>query len=79
MLSTLDALIGTPLDELLAGLPLAETVSDAVLHRGGPLGAALSAATRIGEGEGAQTPSEADALRDALVWADRSMPPRDAG
>jgi EAL and modified HD-GYP domain-containing signal transduction protein len=78
MLSALDALLGTPLDELLAGLPLADTVSDAVLDHTGPLGAVLSAATRIAEGDGARTPAESAALRDALVWADRSMPSRDA-
>jgi EAL and modified HD-GYP domain-containing signal transduction protein len=76
LLSALDALLGVPLEDVLAGLPLAEPVSDAALHRAGPLGTVLSAATRIAEGTGAQTPQEASALRSALVWADGALPPR---
>ena len=66
-----------PAEELLGDLPIADSVRDAVLHSTGPLGAVLSTATRIAEGTGAQTPSEAAALRNALVWADRALPPRE--
>jgi c-di-GMP phosphodiesterase len=78
MLSTLDALLGVPLRDAIAGLPVADHVRDAVCDRAGPLGDALAATLRIAEGTGAATPEEAAALRDALVWADAALPPRDA-
>jgi EAL and modified HD-GYP domain-containing signal transduction protein len=76
MLSARDALVGAPLPEILGGLPLDDAVSAAVLSHAGPLGDTLAAAIRIAEGAGAATPDEADALRDALVWADGALPPR---
>jgi c-di-GMP phosphodiesterase len=77
MLSALDALLGAPIAEIVRGLPLADSVSEAVLDRTGALGAVLTAASRIAEGEGARTPQEAAALRGALMWADGALPPRD--
>jgi EAL and modified HD-GYP domain-containing signal transduction protein len=76
MLSSLEALLNTPLEPILAGLPLADDVTEAALHRTGPLGDVLSAAIRIAQGEGARTPQEAAALRGALMWADGALPPR---
>jgi EAL and modified HD-GYP domain-containing signal transduction protein len=43
LLSVADALLGVTMDEALDGLPLHEAVIDALLHRAGPDGAALSA------------------------------------
>ena len=77
MLSALEGLLGVPAEEVLGDLPIAVGVRDAVLHSSGPLGAVLSTATRIAEGAGAQTPAEAAALRNALVWADSALPPRE--
>jgi c-di-GMP phosphodiesterase len=77
MLSALEALLGVPAEEILGDLPIAAGVREAVLRGTGPLGAVLSTATRIAEGTGAATPAEADALRNALVWADGALPPRE--
>jgi c-di-GMP phosphodiesterase len=77
MLSALEALLGVPAEEILGDLPIAVGVREAVLRGTGPLGAVLSTATRIAEGTGAATPAEADALRNALVWADGALPPRE--
>jgi len=77
MLSALETLLGVPAAEVIGDLPLAQSVRDAVLDGSGPLGEVLATATRIAEGTGAQTPAEAAALRDALVWADSALPPRD--
>ena len=76
MLSALDALFGVPVDEIVSGLPLADTVSEAVLEERGPLGAVLASARRIAEGAGARTAQETSALRAALVWADAALPPQ---
>lgn len=43
MLSAVDLLTDVPLDEAIAGLPLTEEVSDAVLHHAGRLGRVLQA------------------------------------
>jgi c-di-GMP-related signal transduction protein len=77
LLSALEGLLGVPAEEVLGDLPIAEGVRHAVLRGTGPLGAVLSTATRIAEGAGAQTPAEAAALRNALVWADGALPPRE--
>ena len=77
MLSGLETLLGVPQAEIVGDLPLADTVREAVLDRTGPLGEVLTAALRIAEGSGAATEAEADALRDALVWADGQLPPRE--
>jgi c-di-GMP phosphodiesterase len=77
MLSGLEALLGMPSAEILGDLPLADSVREAVVDRTGPLGDVLTAALRIAEGAGAATEAEADALRDALVWADAQLPPRE--
>jgi c-di-GMP-related signal transduction protein len=45
LLSLADALLDTPLDRVLEELPLAEHVSDALLHRSGPAGKILEAVT----------------------------------
>jgi EAL and modified HD-GYP domain-containing signal transduction protein len=78
MLSGLETLLGVPQAEIVGDLPLADSVRQAVLDRAGPLGDVLSAALRIAEGTGAAGEAEADALRDALVWADGQLPPREA-
>jgi EAL and modified HD-GYP domain-containing signal transduction protein len=78
LLSAVDVLTGAPLEEVLAGLPVADSVREAVLAGRGPLGALLADALRIAEGEGAATEEEAEALRAALVWADAALPPPEA-
>jgi EAL and modified HD-GYP domain-containing signal transduction protein len=44
LLSTLDGLLGVPMDEVLASLPLSQEINDALLARGGVLGEVLAAA-----------------------------------
>jgi c-di-GMP phosphodiesterase len=70
LLSALDGLLDAPLELVLAGLPLDRSLVGALLGGEGPLGALLGDVLRIAEGAGARGAQEADALRDALVWAD---------
>jgi c-di-GMP phosphodiesterase len=72
LLSVSDALAGAPLERVVERLPLADDVRDALVHRTGPKGAALTATIAC---ERAQLP-ETDrrlvltAYADAIAWAD---------
>lgn len=64
LLSVADALLGVTMDDALAGLPLADEVADALLHRAGPDGAALTA---VLDYEWGMAPvGDADGLHNAL-------------
>jgi c-di-GMP-related signal transduction protein len=47
MFSALDMLMHQPIDSILAKLPLSDAIKDAILHRRGLLGSALSCALAI--------------------------------
>jgi EAL and modified HD-GYP domain-containing signal transduction protein len=74
LLSIADALLGVPMDEALAGLPLADEVTAALVHRTGPDGAALTAVVDYEWGMGPVTvPGDLSALpeyyAEALTWS----------
>ena len=50
LLSTLDLLLGRPLDEILAELPLADEITSALLQGEGDAGSALTCARRVEDG-----------------------------
>ena len=75
LFSTLDLLFNAPLPQLLEGLPLPPTVSDAITNRTGDLGKALDAVVAFERGEwagarcGRLTPRDfTQAFRSALEW-----------
>ncbi len=77
LFSGLDALLDAPMDELLAKLPLAEGVREALLHRQGEVGRLLEAVIELQRGEPAGLarlgfPAEqVNALHaDAIRWAE---------
>jgi EAL and modified HD-GYP domain-containing signal transduction protein len=81
MLSALDALVGRPIEEIVARVGPGEDVRAAVVHRRGPLGAILALALAYERGAwdevdalAADTPLREAVLplyREAVVWADR--------
>jgi EAL and modified HD-GYP domain-containing signal transduction protein len=74
LLSVADALLGVPMDEALAGLPLADSVTAALLRREGPDGTALAA---VLDYEWGTAPLDApggpaglhEAYAEALTWS----------
>ena len=64
MFSLLDALFGTPLEQIIAPLNLAAEVEDALLNRGGWLGGLLDIVERSGR---APQPSLAGQLAQVLL------------
>lgn len=79
MLSTCDAVFRMPMDRIVAELPLAQHVADALLHRSGPAGEILKAVTSYEQGEflaptlrGTLLTNSA-AYRDALDWGRRAV------
>ncbi len=76
LLSTLDALLDRPMDEILSELPVAEVLKDALLERKGDLGEALSCTLRYEHSawdEVAFKNLDSNTIRDvylnALQWA----------
>ena len=74
LLSVADALLGVTMAEALDGLPLHEDVTDALLHRAGPDGAALTAVLNYEWGVGQVGAADADdvlgaAYAEALSWS----------
>ena len=76
MFSVLDALLDTPLNEILASLPVSDEISDALLHHEGRLGAVLHCVLSYEEGKWEDALSsgiEPDNIRDAFLksldWA----------
>src|SRR5690606_33204139 len=70
LLSHMDALLGTPLAEVVARLKLAQPVRDALLQRTGPFGAAL----RLVEAYEAGRWAEAEVLAADVGVAARKLP-----
>jgi EAL and modified HD-GYP domain-containing signal transduction protein len=77
LFSILDALLGTPMPELLAGLPFDARVPDAILDHSGPEGPLLAAVLAYERGDFDAVPdlaAVAAAYRDALDWVERAAP-----
>jgi c-di-GMP phosphodiesterase len=76
LLSVADALLGLPMDEALDGLPLDRGVVDALIHRSGPDGEALTAVLDYewGMEPGAEAPDALlrEAYAEALQWSMRT-------
>ncbi len=77
LLSVLDALLGAPMAELLAELPLAEEVRGAILDFTGPCGELLESVMRR-EHEAHELPERertalTEAWLDAVQWADEAI------
>lgn len=81
MLTMVDAMVGRPAEELLAGLAVSDTVRDAVLHRASPLGPVLDLVTAYQTGdwnmvqstrEHVQVDAHAldEAYADSIRWAE---------
>jgi EAL and modified HD-GYP domain-containing signal transduction protein len=68
LFSVIDALTGVPLASVVPELPLADEVRDALLEHSGPMGAALSAATRC-EGLSHADPETLGHHCAAIAWA----------
>lgn len=74
LLSVCDALLETPLDEIIPALPLSEDIQDAIIKREGPLGALLAAAVELERGDVApKNPAQAAALYASLQWANAQL------
>jgi EAL and modified HD-GYP domain-containing signal transduction protein len=77
MFSVADALLGLPMEEVLAELPFSEEVRTALLRREGPKGRVLAAVLAYERGEFPElrdilgdAAAASDAYRDAVEWAD---------
>lgn len=72
LLSVSDVLAGAPIDEIVAELPLADDIRDALVNRSGPKGEALSAAIACERAELPVTDRRLamTAYADAIAWAD---------
>jgi EAL and modified HD-GYP domain-containing signal transduction protein len=79
LLSVADALLQTPLETLVAQLPLADEVAAALVHRRGPAGAILEAVLSYERGEiGPAATEHGDAslarvYLTALAWAEETL------
>lgn len=74
LLSVCDALLDTPLDEIIPALPLSEDIQDAIITREGPLGQLLTAAVELERGDVApKNPAQAAALYASLQWANTQL------
>lgn len=75
LFSTLDALMDTPMSELLATLPISKDIKDALLYKQGPMGNALACAIAYEEcrwGRVAFSNLDARTLRDLYAQASAS-------
>ncbi len=79
LFSLLDAMMRAPLAEVLDALPLTSEVRDALLHRQGPYGEALTSVIAYEQGDFQQarfarlTPAQmTEAYLQAVAWADQS-------
>ena len=77
LFSVLDALLGAPMPELLAGLPFDARMSGAILDHAGPEGELLAAVLAYERGDFdavRDLPAVAAAYRDALDWVEHAAP-----
>jgi EAL and modified HD-GYP domain-containing signal transduction protein len=81
LFSVVDALLATPLDELLADLPFDARIKDALLHRHGPEGGLLESAIAYENGQfeicarqGLALADVGRAYREAVAWTEDNAP-----
>ncbi len=80
LFSVADALLDSPMSEVLDSLPFTDEIQTALLRREGPKGELLAAVTSYERGEfptlpsSGSAPSLAGAYRSALEWADEASP-----
>ena len=74
LLSVCDALLDTPMDEIIGTLPLTDELKDAIVRRQGPLGRLLEAVIALERGQaGAADARRAYALYAAVQWANGQL------
>ena len=73
LLSVCDALLDTPLDEIIPSLSLNDELKAAIVKREGRLGMLLKTAIELERGEIEGTPKFIEALVGALRWADEQV------
>jgi EAL and modified HD-GYP domain-containing signal transduction protein len=72
LFSVIDALMDTPMQDVVESLPLADDMRDALVHRRGPLGELLNAATAREQGEsggGTIVPYADELYLRSVIWA----------
>jgi EAL and modified HD-GYP domain-containing signal transduction protein len=71
LFSVIDALMDTPMQDVVASLPLADDMREALVHRRGPLGELLNAAAAREQGESGGTivPHADELYLRAVIWA----------
>ena len=78
LFSVADALLSTPMEEVLETLPFTDEIRDALLRQEGPKGELLATVIAYERGEfptlqpSQAAPSVAGAYREALEWADEA-------
>lgn len=71
LFSVIDALMDTPMQDVVESLPLADDMREALVHRSGPLGELLDAAAAREQGESGGTivPHADELYLRAVIWA----------
>jgi c-di-GMP phosphodiesterase len=72
LFSVIDALMDTPMQDVVESLPLADDMRDALVHRRGPLGELLNAAAAREQGEstgGTIVPHADELYLRSVIWA----------
>jgi c-di-GMP phosphodiesterase len=72
LFSVIDALMDTPMQDVVESLPLADDMRDALVHRSGPLGELLNAAAAREQGEsggGTIVPHADELYLRSVIWA----------
>jgi len=79
LFSVVDALTDTPMEQVIRGLPLADEIRDALIHRDGPCGEVLAGVIAYEQADwakvdalGLATDTIRSAYLDALAWADET-------
>lgn len=70
LFSVIDAMMDAPMHDVVASLPLAEDIREALIQRRGPMGQLLDSVVSLENGEDDGTvPKAGDLYLDALMWA----------
>jgi EAL and modified HD-GYP domain-containing signal transduction protein len=74
LLSVCDALLDTPLEEIIPSLPLSDEITEAIVSREGPLGRLLETAIALERGEAVGADAQrAYALYASVQWANAQL------
>ena len=73
LLSVCDAMLDTPLDQIIPSLPLSDDIIAAIVKREGPLGELLTAAVALERGESSPDAKRAYALYTSVQWANAQL------